>query len=81
MKTVKEAWDEYRARVIPKDAPSIQIVETRRGFYAGALSMLDLQSSNLDQINTEDTEADVAMMESLYQECIKFFQGVKLGLY
>lgn len=36
MRTMREEWEDYRQRIVPKDAHPIQIQETRRAFYAGA---------------------------------------------
>jgi hypothetical protein len=38
--TIDVEWRNYRNRVIPKSAPEIQILESRRAFYAGASAML-----------------------------------------
>ncbi|MES2341684.1 MAG: hypothetical protein V4597_08400 [Pseudomonadota bacterium] len=39
---VDQAWDEYRRRVVPLDAPAMQVVETRRAFYAGAAALVKM---------------------------------------
>lgn len=45
MKTLLKWWQEYSTNVLPETASSVQIMETRRAFYAGAQvmfqSMLD----------------------------------------
>lgn len=45
------AWDSYR-RVIPADAPRVQLVETRRAFYAGAQAFMSACAAAPD--NGED---------------------------
>lgn len=33
--TIAQMWESYRRAVVPRDAPDVQIQETRRAFYAG----------------------------------------------
>ena len=33
--SIAAVWELYRTRLIPADAPKIQVIETRRSFYAG----------------------------------------------
>lgn len=39
---LKESWETYRAEAIQKDASPGRIMETRRGFYAGAIATFSL---------------------------------------
>jgi hypothetical protein len=34
--TLRDGWRAYSAEVLPKSAPTTQVIETRRAFYAGA---------------------------------------------
>ena len=36
--TLKAEWEDYRRKIIPAFARAVQIRETRRGFYAGAIA-------------------------------------------
>lgn len=36
------AWEEYRLKVVPLDAPVHQVVETRRAFFAGAAALVKM---------------------------------------
>lgn len=38
--TIKEAFEDYRAHVMPEDPDPIQLHETRKGFYAGSMAIL-----------------------------------------
>lgn len=75
--TVRQAWESYRDAVIPKDAPEVQLIETRRAFYAGCWSMM----TSFREIGTDAvTEAaGVEYMESLYHEFREFNSLVKGG--
>lgn len=33
---IDKLWNNYKNKVVPPDASAIQIIETRRAFYAGA---------------------------------------------
>lgn len=56
---VRDGWQEYAEKILPKNAPLVQRQETRRAFYAGALhllfTMLDLGEPDVD----EDAGAEV----------------------
>lgn len=54
MNTIQAAWDSYSTNVIPKDASSIQIRETKRSFYMGASALLEIQFNIGDETISED---------------------------
>ncbi len=64
MNTVKDGFDEIRERVIPKDAPDVQVKEMKKAFYAGAAWLLHLQGV----IAELDEDAAVAVLQSLHNE-------------
>ncbi len=33
---IRKAWRSYKEKVIPRNAPAVQVEESRRAFYAGA---------------------------------------------
>ena len=45
--TIDERWEDYRKKVIPSDAGSIQVAETKRAFYAGAAVSLNINQEEL----------------------------------
>jgi hypothetical protein len=60
MNTFFEEWKSYRQRVMPPTAGPVQILETKRAFYAGAQSFLALSSklmSDGDAVNPDDIRA------------------------
>lgn len=67
-------WQEYRGRVVPRDAPPVQLQETRRSFYAGAWAVLSRLSANA--CAGLDDAAAVAHVESLFKECEAFSRSV-----
>jgi hypothetical protein len=68
----------YRVYVIPKDAPNIQIIESRRAFYAGAQSMLGTLLRLLGP-GTEPSQADLALMDQIKAELDDFNARVAGG--
>jgi hypothetical protein len=68
--TIKDEWDEYR-KLLPEDAYPIQIVETRRAFYAGAWSLWSI----VKELGEDDFDLNqgAAILELLRLE-IKAFQ-------
>jgi hypothetical protein len=73
-----DEWREYLTRIMPKDAPEVQRVETRRAYYAGASSMFFLMTGGLDA-DHEPTDLDVAYVESLHQELQQFARDLGEG--
>jgi hypothetical protein len=75
---VRDEWLSYRLQVIPSDAPSRQIAECRRAFYAGAEMLLTAIMSGLDP-DKEPTQADQDYLAALHTELLTFARDVKEG--
>jgi len=65
--------------VLPGGTPAIQIIECRRAFYAGAQGFLGSLMRSFDP-GTEETEADMSLMEGIQAELDEFNEQVKKGL-
>lgn len=76
LNTLQAKWESYLKEVLPKDASSTQIIETKRGFYAGALSLFNLQMSITEGLTEE---AEEAMMSGWSDELAQFAAAIKLG--
>lgn len=46
--TLKEAWERYRYKCVPKDAGNIQLKETKMAFYAGFITMMEINKKITD---------------------------------
>jgi hypothetical protein len=77
---INEKWEDYRKRVIPKDAPDVQLVESRRAFYAGAAAFLEIQMTKFEHNDPDATDADLALMDSLHRELKLFGESIRKGL-
>jgi len=74
-KMLVELWDTYRLRVIPEAASPVQILETRRGFYAGMASMFTL----ISDVNAAEADAALADMKRIQSELLQFARGIGKG--
>lgn len=69
MRTIEECWKGFHA-ILPKDAPAIQVQETRRAFYAGFAACLGLfQKMGNDDLSDD---AGAAILEGLHEEVMLF---------
>ena len=78
MKLLETEWTNYRIAVIPKDAPSVQLSESRRAFYAGAWALYTLLMDSLEP-GTDETPPDLSLMASLDREMREFQVRVATG--
>lgn len=69
MKTIGQRFQDFRTRVIHPEAPEMQVREMRIAFYAGFLSMLDVNLT-LAMFNEE---LAIVELEKLHIEARRFF--------
>ncbi len=74
MNTIQSHWEDYRRRVLPKDAGPVQIRETQMAFYAGAWAVFRILKDGVADTKTD--EAGVAMLMGLQEECQAFARSV-----
>lgn len=69
---ILEAWNGYRRKLLdPVGAGPVQIEETRRAFYAGAISLLTAIMMGLDP-GAEATDADLGRMAAIERELQRY---------
>lgn len=75
MKTLREIWLSYLERVVPNTAGPVQVEETRRAFYAGAIAILGAAY----QLGEETVSVDdgVVALEALYNEAEEYVHSVE----
>lgn len=76
MNTLQSQWQSYADNVLPKDAPTVQRIETRRAFYAGAGAFFGLMTGDVCDVSDD---AGVAMIENWRQELAAFNAAVQAG--
>ena len=72
-RTVAEAWASYHREVIPKDAGPVQVQESQRNFYAGALAAFRIFIVGPAD---EPEELVVARLDALFHELRAFGESV-----
>ena len=78
-KYIEAGWESYRSMVIPKDAPDIQIRETRQAFYAGSALLWQSLMLFLDN-DVEPTTDDMQRMEDIQVEIDAYGQQLDRDL-
>lgn len=73
---VEAQWRSYLRKVIPDSAEVVQVVESRRAFYAGAAAMFAAINRASEP---EDEERCVADIEKLNHELLAFEVAVREG--
>ena len=75
MNTIQAQWASYEKNVMPDDAGPVQVRETRRAFYGGALAMFSL----LHEAGGHSNDAGVAIVDGLRAEVCDFARDVVAG--
>lgn len=73
---IRLRWREYETKAVPADAPFIQLVETRRAYFAGAMALLDVL---LVARERESPRQFVESMDELKRESEDFRAEVEAG--
>lgn len=78
MTIIADLFDDYRKKVMSHDAPTVQVMECQRAFFAGAHG---LYYSIIKLMSAEDevTEQDMVIIESIGNELETFKQSVIAG--
>lgn len=74
---IQAEFDSYLKDVIPVDAPTVQIVESKRAFFAGAQSMMHQMLLISEDVVTEDQ--GVNRLEAIRLELEQFKKDVVGG--
>lgn len=72
---VGAAWRDYMTKVIPVNAPAVQLEESRRCFYAGAAAIFDVMT-NIGDDSVSEVEG-VARLESITAEMNEYIADFK----
>lgn len=75
---IERGWRSYRDHVLPKNAPPVQMQETRRAFYAGA-GLLFENLTNAVGADEVSEDAGVDIMAGVDDEIRQFFKDVERG--
>ena len=70
---IETSWASYREQCIPSTATHAQVVESRRTFYAGAVTIFSEILTNLSP-GQEVTEGDFKMLDDIKAELYEYEQ-------
>jgi hypothetical protein len=76
--TVAEMWEDYQLKVVPAEAPEIQVRECRRAFYAGAASMYIDCTFGIGDPSVPEKVGE-AHLEKIWEELQAFKRAVGKG--
>lgn len=77
--SLASAFELWARAVLPPGVGAVQLQETRRAFYSGAWTTLEVVC-NLAGPDDEDDAVGAERLEKLDRECRQFFENVKKGL-
>lgn len=80
MKYIQSEWDTYFKNVLEPAGvtpDSVQYKETRRAFFAGAISLFDKVVTISQDETSED--ASVLELENIRQEVVTYIESVRAG--
>lgn len=72
-------WNQFRAMVMPHDAPPVQVMEMKRAFYAGAECALNRLASEMSSGDSLDDPNDERVLQEVNQEFQEFAEDVQNG--
>lgn len=75
---IADLFNDYRRKVIPHNAPAIQVQECKRAFYMGAHALF-YAVQELISDDEDITEQDEIVLEDIAQELENFIQSVMAG--
>lgn len=73
--TLRAGWDSYRLMVVAVDAPTDQLTEMRRAFYAGAAHLYAVLMKGTDLPHDEAMNQLARFSKELYQFSIDIEGG------
>jgi hypothetical protein len=73
-----EEWHAYRHDMMPATASAVQVRDTKRAFYAGAMAYQTVLNRNLARY-PDDQQADMDLLADLDNEMSAFKKEVEQG--
>ncbi len=76
---IAEAWESYRARVVPADAVPVQVAECKQAFYAGASSFYFAAVGVTESADGRMSAVGPVSPVELFKECVDFVSDLAGG--
>lgn len=73
---IESQWLIFRSNVVPANAGSVQVEETRRAFYAGAATLFGTIMDLLEP-GAEATENDLQAMDEIARELAEYTDSLR----
>lgn len=78
MKEIGRVWRLYHQVVlVPAGAPPVQVEETRRAFFAGAIAVLEVVG-RISSDDSIDVEKGIEMLEGMTEEVQDYIRKFKM---
>lgn len=78
LKLLDIGWRQYAERILPANAPRVQVWECRRAYYAGAAHLFTELTERIGPDSTSE-DAGLALLTSVSDEIDAFLKGVQRG--
>lgn len=78
VKLLDIGWRQYAERILPANAPRVQVWECRRAYYAGAAHLFTELTQRVGQDSTSE-DAGFALLTSVSEEIDAFLKDVQRG--
>lgn len=75
---IKSTWDSYKAEVVPENAHEVQVLETKRAFYAGVSSAMNIITNKVADMEEEEA---MTYLDGIEQELNQFVKDQFKGAY
>ncbi len=72
MNTIQGKWEQYKSKVVPKDADAVLEKHIKDAFYAGALSLFGVVGETTNGPDLSD-DAVMAIMDGCFAEIGSYF--------
>lgn len=78
VKLIEIGWRQYAEKILPANAPRVQVWECRRAYYAGAAHLFTELTQRVGPDSTSE-DAGVEMMQGVSDEIERFMRDVQRG--
>ncbi len=78
VKLIEIGWRQYAEKILPANAPRVQVWECRRAYYAGAAHLFTELTARVGPDSTSE-DAGLALLTSVNDEIDAFMKDVQRG--
>jgi hypothetical protein len=78
IQTPQACWEDYKRKTLPRDAPPVQVVETRRAFMAGMVAMDQIVTEIAEMPDDQNVAALAKVKEALFRIALAYAAQVQM---